>query len=355
MRLNQLIAALAVGACLSFASSAQAVTITPTDILASSGFGAPDPDFLIDGTGLIPGNDSDVTDDTHGNNDDASGMWLSGGDDTDGGENDEFLIFDLGGLFNLTEALVWNHNQAGNTNLGVDTMNIYATATGTSVNDASGFALITATNLSQGSGLTSETAQTTSLSGPNAQNVRFVMFTDFVNFRLSGSLSGTVGLSEVRFTDTPRGTSCVRDNLTACLLGGSLIANARGASLGEGRFEVTVTMRDFANPPSGPGDIFPGMIQFYNGESSETTQAVNFYSFQFGNVEIFVKMVDACTSGFNSFWVFAAGATTAKTVILIRDTWTDQVYRIDNPRGQDFFFAPDTQAFKTCDASPPPG
>ena len=67
MRLNQFIALLAICACLVFASSAQAVTITPTDILASStGFSVPDPDSLIDGTGLIPGNDSDVTDDTHG-------------------------------------------------------------------------------------------------------------------------------------------------------------------------------------------------------------------------------------------------------------------------------------------------
>ncbi len=64
-------------------------------------------------------------------------------------------------------------------------------------------------------------------------------------------------------------------------------------------------------------------------------------------------MVDACSSGFNSFWVFAAGATNAETVILIRYTWTDQVYRIDNPRGVDVFFAPDTQAFKTCDAVQP--
>ena len=145
-------------------------------------------------------------------------------------------------------------------------------------------------------------------------------------------------------TPTPPGEAdlpCLRDNLTACLLGN------------DGRFEVTVQMRDFANPPNGPGNPFPGMVQTYNGESSETKQSVSFYSFEFGNVEIFVKMVDACSSGFNSFWVFAAGATTAETVILIRDTWTGQVYRIDNPRGQDFFFAPDTQAFKTCNASAP--
>ena len=64
-------------------------------------------------------------------------------------------------------------------------------------------------------------------------------------------------------------------------------------------------------------------------------------------------MVDACTSVFNSFWVFAAGATNAETVILIRDTWSGQVYRIDNARGQDFFFPPDTQAFKTCGATQP--
>ena len=143
---------------------------------------------------------------------------------------------------------------------------------------------------------------------------------------------------------------CVRDNLTACLLAPP---NGRGVPPAIGRFEVIVTMRDFANPPDGPGNLFPGMIQFYDGASSETNQAVSFYSFEEGNVEIFVKMVDACSSGFNSFWVFAAGATTAETVILIRDTWTGQVYRIDNPRGVDFFLAPDTQAFKTCDALPP--
>ena len=150
---------------------------------------------------------------------------------------------------------------------------------------------------------------------------------------------------------------CFRNNQTACLLDGSVgdeVVGRGSIGHGDGRFEVTVTMRDFANPPDGPGNLFSGMIQHYDGESSETDQAVSFYSFEEGNVEIFVKMVDACSSGFNSFWVFAAGATNAETVILIRDTWTGQVYRIDNPRGGDFFFPPDTQAFKTCDA-PQPG
>ncbi len=149
---------------------------------------------------------------------------------------------------------------------------------------------------------------------------------------------------------------CFRNNQTACLLDGSVGDEVLGrGSIGHGggRFEVTVTMRDFANPPDGPGDLFSGMIQHYDGESSETDQAVSFYSFEEGNGEIFVKMVDACSSGFSSFWVFAAGATNAETVILIRDTWTGQVYRIDNPRGGDFFFPPDTQAFKTCDATQP--
>ena len=144
---------------------------------------------------------------------------------------------------------------------------------------------------------------------------------------------------------------CLRDAHTACLLDPPVDRGAGGP--GDGRFEVTVQMHDFANPPNGPGSLFQGMVQTYNGESSETTQAVNFYAFEEGNVEVFVKMVDACTSGFNSFWVFVAGATNAETVILIRDTWTGEVYRIDNPRGVDFFVAPDTQAFKTCDASPP--
>ena len=100
------------------------------------------------------------------------------------------------------------------------------------------------------------------------------------------------------------------------------------------------------------GNYFPGMVQHYDGVSSETDQSVAFYSFNEGNVEIDVKMVDACTSGFNSFFVFASGGTNAQTRVTITDTFIDQVYIIDNPANRIFVTTADTKAFKTCDALP---
>jgi len=125
---------------------------------------------------------------------------------------------------------------------------------------------------------------------------------------------------------------CVRDSRTACLLGG--------------RFEVRVTMKDFGDPPV----TFPGFIQTYGGQSSETDQSVSYYSFKNGNVEIFIKMVDACGNpNYVSYWLFAAGATSADTLILVRDTGTEEVYQIHNPPGLLFETVADTQAFQTCE------
>jgi concanavalin A-like lectin/glucanase superfamily protein len=127
------------------------------------------------------------------------------------------------------------------------------------------------------------------------------------------------------------GGNCVSSASTACLLGG--------------RFEVKVTMWNFQNPAV----AFQGMVQTYNGQSSQTDQSASFFSFQNGNVEVFVKMVNACSAGSHSFWLFAAGATTAETQILVRDTVAEETVQIYNPRNVLFESVADTQAFRTCD------
>jgi hypothetical protein len=129
----------------------------------------------------------------------------------------------------------------------------------------------------------------------------------------------------------PNTMPCVRDAMTACLL--------------DDRFEVKVSMWNFATPPV----LFPGQIQTYLGASSETDQSVSYYSFQEGNVEVFVKMVNACSNpSFESFWLFAAGATNAETEILVRDTTTGSTRRIHNPRAHLFETVANTQAFQAC-------
>lgn len=104
-------------------------------------------------------------------------------------------------------------------------------------------------------------------------------------------------------------------------------------------------MKNFQTPPA----TFNGIIQLYQGASSETEQSVSFYSFNNGNVEVFVKMVDACASpAFNSFWLFAAGATNAETTIIVRDTQSGISRVIFNPSGQLFAPVANTAAFQTC-------
>jgi hypothetical protein len=120
----------------------------------------------------------------------------------------------------------------------------------------------------------------------------------------------------------------VRTSQTACLL--------------DDRFEVKVSMKNFQNV------TFPGIIQLYQGASSETEQSVSFYSFNNGNVEVFVKMVDACSGNQGAFWLFAAGATNAETTINVRDTHSGITRPIFNPSGQLFPPYANTQAFLTC-------
>lgn len=128
----------------------------------------------------------------------------------------------------------------------------------------------------------------------------------------------------------PPSGSCVRDAQTACIL--------------NGRFEVRVSMKNFANPPV----TFPGIVQLYNGQSSETDQSVSFYTFNNGNVEVFVKMVNACSTTTPAFWLFAAGATNAETEISVRDTVSGQAQEIHNPPGLLFETVAHPGAFFTC-------
>ncbi len=156
---------------------------------------------------------------------------------------------------------------------------------------------------------------------------------DIFSIRFSGERPGG-GVFGLGFDDfSARGDStCARAVSVACLL--------------DDRFEVSVRTWDFSGTEVG------GVIQTYGGVTSETDQSVSFYGFQEGNVEVFVKMVDACAFSSdpaqNSFWLFAAGATNAEVEITVRDTETGEMVVIDNPSGRLFETFADTRAFLGC-------
>ncbi|MBK5258889.1 MAG: trypsin-like peptidase domain-containing protein [Thermoanaerobaculia bacterium] len=64
-----------------------------------------------------------------------------------------------------------------------------------------------------------------------------------------------------------------------------------------------------------------------------------------GNIEIIVKMIDACATPSANFWVYAGGTTDVGYTISVRDTKTDESKSYANPRGRPAQTITDSAAF----------
>jgi len=73
-----------------------------------------------------------------------------------------------------------------------------------------------------------------------------------------------------------------------------------------------------------------------------------FWFFNAANVEMVIKVLDACSLG-GKYWVFAGGLTDVQTDITVTDTLTGTVKTYRNPQGTAFQPIQDTGAFPTCD------
>lgn len=107
--------------------------------------------------------------------------------------------------------------------------------------------------------------------------------------------------------------------------------------LNDARFEVSVEWRDFlGRTGAGQGALL-------------TDDTGYFYFFGPKNVEIVIKVLDACNiEGFNNFWVFVAGLTNVEVTITVTDTVRGPTKVYTNPLGRAFLPVQDTQAFATC-------
>jgi hypothetical protein len=66
------------------------------------------------------------------------------------------------------------------------------------------------------------------------------------------------------------------------------------------------------------------------------------------NIEILVKVLDACVEPFNRYWVFIAGLTDVETEVQVCDSFTGQLNVYTNAQGVAFKSIQDTSAFATC-------
>ena len=73
-----------------------------------------------------------------------------------------------------------------------------------------------------------------------------------------------------------------------------------------------------------------------------------FWFFDPANVELIVKVLDACVPAYQRFWVFASGLTNVEVVLTVTDTQTGESNTYMNPLDEPFQPVQDTGAFATC-------
>ena len=117
---------------------------------------------------------------------------------------------------------------------------------------------------------------------------------------------------------------------------GPCVADGTTLCLADGKFELTVSWRDFENN-TGSGHVVP----------QGTSDSGLFWFFGPDNWEMLVKVLDACS--FNGHhWIFSAATTTVEYQLQVRDTATGEVTVYDNELGAAAFALTDTATLDGC-------
>jgi hypothetical protein len=131
-------------------------------------------------------------------------------------------------------------------------------------------------------------------------------------------LSGATALAQ----DQPPPSNCHQDSGTLCLSGG--------------RFQVRATFQ------TGSGQAGEANVVKLTGDSGYL------WFFNPANVEVIVKLVNACSPPYQRFWFFAAGLTNVRVDIEVTDTETWESKTYVNPLNRPFAPIQDTSGFDTC-------
>lgn len=119
------------------------------------------------------------------------------------------------------------------------------------------------------------------------------------------------------------------------------VDGANTVCLRSGRFEVTATY-SLQNDQTGS-----------MGADNATDDTGQLFFLNPNNVEVFIKVLDACTSAEPNFWVFISGMTNQGVVLKVRDTVAGKSRTYENPLGTTFVTVtgtkPELGSFPTCD------
>ena len=110
--------------------------------------------------------------------------------------------------------------------------------------------------------------------------------------------------------------------------------NSNTLCLSSGRFRVQTAWRSSTGSGQGTAD-------------SLTPNTGYFWFFDSTNVEVVIKVLDACS--FSPYkWVYASGLTDVEVTLTVTDTKTGIQKTYFNPLGTTFVTVTDTAAFHTC-------
>ena len=119
---------------------------------------------------------------------------------------------------------------------------------------------------------------------------------------------------------------------------GPCVSDTTSLCLANGRFRVEVQWKDF------DGLTGSGFAQPLTGDSGY------FWFFGPNNIELVIKVLDACYEPFDHFWIFSGGLTNIATEVTVTDELTGEVQIYTNELGNAFQPITDTHAFATCAA-----
>jgi hypothetical protein len=140
----------------------------------------------------------------------------------------------------------------------------------------------------------------------------------------------------------------IANSLTAAQFGGYTLTLQCGAAplctadattlcLNNGRFRVQATYATAAGQ-TGSGMAVP-----------QTSDTGLFWFFSATNIEVIIKVVNACTFAAGPrYWVFAGGLTNVQVVLTVTDTSNGMMRIYTNPQSTAFAPIQDTDAFATC-------
>ncbi len=115
------------------------------------------------------------------------------------------------------------------------------------------------------------------------------------------------------------------------------VEDAQHVCLQDGRFRVSASYRTRSGLS---GDAFAAPL---------SPESAAFWFFTADNLELFVKVIDACVP-FERFWVFSAGLTNLFVRLRVEDTDSGAIHLYENPLDRAFEPILDTSTFATCSA-----